>query len=155
MRTLQQADVRAAVDARLSRLTPDRERRWGRMTAPQMVCHLTDAFRGVMGERSGPSAAKKAPLLGRTLAKWAALYLPMPWPHGLPTAAAADAERGGTPPAAFPDDMRTLREATDRFVRELPAIAQRPHFAFGHLTPRQWARWGFRHMDHHLRQFGL
>jgi hypothetical protein len=51
--------------------------------------------------------------------------------------------------------MAALHEATDRFIRELPTVARRPHFLFGPLSEAQWARWGYRHMDHHLRQFGL
>jgi hypothetical protein len=26
---------------------------------------------------------------------------------------------------------------------------------FGAMIPRDWQRWGYRHTDHHLRQFGL
>jgi hypothetical protein len=154
-RSLLHSRDRAAVEARLAALTPDREGRWGRMTAPQMVCHLTDAFRGVLGERTSVGAARQPPLLARTVVKWAALYLPFSWPHGLPTAAAADQERGGTPPTVFERDVATLRTVTDRFINELPTVASRPHFMFGALTEAQWARWGYRHMDHHLRQFGL
>jgi Protein of unknown function (DUF1569). len=51
--------------------------------------------------------------------------------------------------------MAALRSTTDRFLCELPSIARRPHYLFGPLTEAQWARWGWRHMDHHLRQFGL
>jgi hypothetical protein len=36
---------------RLARLRPDTPRRWGKMTAHQMVCHCTDAFRNLLGER--------------------------------------------------------------------------------------------------------
>ena len=155
MRTLQQPETRASIESRLASLTPDTPRRWGRMTASRMVCHLTDAFRGVLGERTGTAPARPAPLLGRTIMKWVALYAPLPWPRGLPTAAIADQERGGTPPTSFDADLAALRAVTGRFVRELPAVASRPHFVFGPLTEAQWARWGFRHMDHHLRQFGL
>lgn len=150
---------RARLDARLARVTPESDRRWGRMTAPQMVCHLTDAFRGALGERAPAAGSagppRRAPLLGRTVVKWAALYLPVPWPHGLRTAAAADAERGGTRPGEFADDVAALRAACERFWRGLPAVARRPHFLFGPLTEAEWARWGYRHVDHHLRQFGL
>ena len=157
MRSLVHERDRADLERRLSALTPDRSRRWGRMTAPQMVCHLTDSFRGVLGERTDPGAPQPppAPFIGRTVVKWAALYLPLPWPHGTPTAPSADQERGGTPPTEFARDMASLREVSDRFRRQLAVVAKRPHFFFGPLTEAEWARWGYRHMDHHLRQFGL
>lgn len=145
---------RAAIETRLASITPASERRWGRMTAPQMICHLTDAFRASLGERTGGKPMRPPPLVGRTLVKWGALYTPIPWPHGLRTTATADQERGGTPPVEFARDVAELRASMDRFVRELPAISQRTHFIFGTLTPWEWARWGWRHMNHHLRQFG-
>ncbi|HXT16206.1 MAG TPA: DUF1569 domain-containing protein [Gemmatimonadaceae bacterium] len=155
MATLLDPRDRAAIETRLASLTPDRERRWGRMNASQMVCHLTDAFRGALGERSSPNTPRPAGLLGRTLVKWMALYVPAPWPRGLPTPPIADQERGGTRPTTFDRDVEMLRAARDRFMHELPAIAQRPHVFFGRLSQAQWARWAYRHMDHHLRQFGV
>jgi Protein of unknown function (DUF1569) len=29
------------------------------------------------------------------------------------------------------------------------------HPVFGEMTPRAWCVLGYRHMDHHLRQFGI
>ena len=155
MKSLLHPRDRAAIETRLAALTPDRGRRWGRMTAPQMVCHLTDAFRGVLGERGSAETARSTTLLGRTVVKWTALSMPLPWPHGLRTSPAADQERGGTPPAVFENDVSALLAATDRFLAELSVVARRPHYIFGPLSEEQWARWGYRHMDHHLRQFGL
>jgi hypothetical protein len=51
--------------------------------------------------------------------------------------------------------MARLRAAIDRFRGELPAMAGRSHYFFGRLSEREWARWGYQHIDHHLRQFGL
>ena len=28
------------------------------------------------------------------------------------------------------------------------------HPLFGRMTNGEWGRWGYRHVDHHLRQFG-
>src|SRR5207244_8793378 len=57
-------------------------RRWGKMTAAQMICHLNDSFKAVIGERSASSVKN---ILGPNLIKWVALYLPIRWPHGVPT----------------------------------------------------------------------
>lgn len=153
MNSLLDPRARASLDARLANLRSDTARHWGRMTASQMVCHLTDAFRGSMGELGEANAQRRTTLFGRTIMKWWALYLP--WPHGVRTARRADQERDGTRPTTFESDLATLKDATDRFVRELPALSRRSHFFFGHLSEAQWARWGYQHIDHHLRQFGL
>jgi hypothetical protein len=158
MKTLLDPRDRRALEDRLGRLRPDSPRRWGRMTAPQMICHLTDAFRGVTGERSAGSPAALSPppsLLNRTLVRWVALYSPMPWPRGMRTRPEADQEQGGTPPADFEADLASLRTATERFLANLDAVAARPHYLFGTLSRSEWARWAYRHADHHLTQFDL
>jgi len=33
--------------------------------------------------------------------------------------------------------------------------ARHPHPFFGSLTPHAWSRGMFKHLDHHLRQFGV
>jgi hypothetical protein len=152
MRSLMDPADAASLDARLARLTPESTRRWGRMTASQMICHLTDAFIGSLAY-GVDKPARPATLFGKTIMKWWALSLP--WPHGIRTAAGADQERGGTPPTAFESDMARLRAAIARFRGELPAMAGRSHYFFGRLSEREWARWGYQHIDHHLRQFGL
>lgn len=154
MKTLSRPADLAEIHTRLARLRPDAQRRWGRMSAPQMVCHLTDAFRNLLGER--PTAG--GPPLGRvrrTALKWVALYVPVPWPRGIKTRPEADQERGGTPPGGFAEDVAALRAACDRFLAARAELARRPHFLFGRLSEREWARWAYLHMDHHLRQFGL
>jgi hypothetical protein len=50
-------------------------------------------------------------------------------------------------------DVGALIAACDRFLAARAELARRPHFLFGRLS--EWARWGYLHMDHHLRQFGL
>lgn len=125
------------------------------MTAPQMICHLSDSFRGVLGERAGGPPAPMPGLVRRTALKWIALYLPVPWPRGLRTRPAVDQEKGGTPPSEFALDLATLESALDRFGTQLEQVARRSHYLFGDLTETEWARWGYLHIDHHLRQFGL
>jgi hypothetical protein len=122
------------------------------MTAGQALCHLGDAFHLVMGEAQTDFRADG--LFNRTVGRLFALTLPVPWPKGLPTSPEADALQDGTPPGDFAADVARLRDDVERFVardgRDLP-----PHPALGSLTRAEWGRWGYRHMDHHLRQFGV
>lgn len=123
------------------------------MTASQMVCHLTDSFRSIMGERPSTSPPPLIPRWRQWLMKLVALRLPFPWPHGVRTRADVDQERGGTPPQDFATDVAQLVRACERFAADESPRA--PHYLFGPLTRREWCRWGYRHMDHHLRQFGV
>jgi len=141
---------------RLDSLRPDSPRQWGRMSPNGAVCHLTDAFKGILGERVRQAHAdgpRFDTLKNRTLGRLYALTLPLPWPKGVPTSPAADQEQDGTPPAEFDEDVARLRAAMERF-RDRDGRDVPPHIAFGKLSRGEWGRWGYRHMDHHLRQFG-
>ena len=83
-------------------LRPDSARRWWRMTVHQMVCHLADNFRMAIGQR--PVATTRVPV-PRGLVKWVALYAPLPWPRGIPTAPETDQRRLGTRPVEFAADL--------------------------------------------------
>lgn len=72
----------------------------------------------------------------RQLMRFAAFTSPLPWPEGAPTSPGIDAEKEGTRPGDFEEDLAALRVLVDRFV------------ATG-------GRYGWRHLDHHLRQFGV
>ena len=80
MKTLDCPGDQAEIVARLRQVRPDSPRRWGRMSAPQMVCHLADAFRMALGDRPVAGTAR---LRDRTVIKWIALYVPAPWPPGI------------------------------------------------------------------------
>lgn len=156
MKSLYNPRDHQALRQRLESLRPDSPRQWGRMSPHQAVCHLLDAFRLVLGERDWgirPGDPTPDTFVNRTVGRLYALTLPLPWPKGLPTSRAADQERGGTPPGDFADDVAELEAAMDRF-RDHDGRNMSPHIVFRQLTRGEWGRWGYRHMDHHLRQFG-
>jgi hypothetical protein len=106
MKTLAQRHDMDEVLSRLANVRPDSPRQWGHMSAPQMICHLSDAFR-MAGEKPLPDDST---LAQRTLIKWMALYAPLPWPTGkLVTRPEIDQVRGGgCSPGVFADDVARL-----------------------------------------------
>ena len=136
--------------ARLEKLHDKRPRAWGKMTAHEMLCHLADSFAGVMGERPITPAVT---WLNRTVVKYVALHTSLTWPKGSPTRPEVDQTIGGTKPADFARD----RERVIVLLRRFAASDARhdAHPLFGPLTREEWMAWGFRHTDHHLRQFAL
>jgi hypothetical protein len=135
---------------RIGRLEPDSARRWGAMTAPQMLCHLSDSFLVVLAERE---ASRVDNWWSRHVIKWLALHTSVPWPHGVPTRPEIDPLRSGTRPAEFARDRARVVELLQRFVQ--PGSRRARHPAFGAMTRDEWLLWGYGHVDHHLRQFGL
>ena len=150
MKSLANPDDTHELIARLDRLTPQSTRQWGRMNVHQMICHLSDSFRAVTGERK-VSAVR---LPGASLIKYIALYSPMTWPHGVKTGAEVDQEIGGTRPVEFARDRGDLVVLVERFARPAQNFASYAHPAFGRMSPAQWQRWAYLHVDHSLRQFG-
>jgi len=120
------------------------------MTCHQMLCHLTDSFRAVIGERQISRSRRPIPL---PVLKWLVLRAPMKWPHNIQTRPEVSQDAGGTPPVEFDRDRRALLDAMERFWTA-PQAQRGMHPALGSLNREEWMRWGYLHVDHHLRQFG-
>ena len=151
MRTVGDPDVLSALERRLRQVTPTSQRRWGKMTAHEMCCHLGDAAEWVLRRRQNVPVP---PGRFRRLSKWLGLWAPIPWPHGFPTNPRHDPKAQGTRPEVFSADL-------DRAISSLQDLAESEvdlepeHAVFGKMTVRDWHRWAYRHTDHHLRQFGV
>ena len=117
------------------------------MTAPQMLAHLVDWMLMAKGEL--PTAAKRS-LLRYSPLKQLAIYW-LPFPRGVPTAP----ELISRVPSAWAIEQAALRQHVQSFATMDPGAAWPEHPVFGTLSSRAWGVLGFRHMDHHLRQFGL
>jgi hypothetical protein len=147
MKTLWQPQAREELDARLARLTPSHMPQWGRMSAKQMLAHLTDAMRMATGELK--TARKNVPIRYPPLKQLVVYYLP--WPKGAPTAPELLARECDD----WTCEVQDLRAAVQRFANLDPDARLPEHPAFGRLSRRAWGRLTYRHIDHHLRQFGV
>src|SRR5690349_1575765 len=153
MKTMARRGDTTALVHRLRNVRPESVRRWGRMSAHQMVCHLADALRVAVGERV---VKDRSTFLNRTLVKWVALYAPLPWPHGIATSAELDQVEGrGTPPGDFEEDVELAVGLMEDITAGLVPLGAARHPIFGPMSRAAWLRWGYLHADHHLRQFGV
>lgn len=121
------------------------------MNAHQAICHLTDSFQAPLG---GKDVSMATGIFQRTVMKYGALYVPLPWPKGVPTRPEIDQFGGGSRPDEFEVDRVKLTATIRSFTTLPPDFECRPHPIFGPMTRTQWMRWGYLHTDHHLRQFG-
>jgi hypothetical protein len=131
---------------RVGRLQPDAPARWGSFTAPQMLAHVSDCFRMAFGDFS--CAPRRLPIRYPPLKQLIIYWLP--FPKGAPTAP----ELVGRLPASWPGEVANLRGLIERFGREPHSRTWPDHPAFGSMTARSWGVLMYRHLDHHLRQFG-
>ncbi len=146
-RSLADAHTRAEVTTRLASLTPADTARWGRFNAPRMLAHVTDALRMAVGDL--PCEAKDIPFAKSFPLKQLIIYW-LPFPKGTPTAP----ELLARAPAPWAEELAACSTLLERFVpgqgpRQWPA-----HPAFGQMNEREWGVLAYRHLDHHLRQFG-
>jgi hypothetical protein len=147
MKTLWDVSARGELRERIGRLSPNAARLWGKMSAPQMVAHLVDSMRMANGEIQVPS--KKLPLRFTPI-KQLVIYV-APFPKSAPTAP----QLISRPPADWPSECNTLCQLIERYAERGPSARNLPeHPAFGKLTARAWGVLTYRHIDHHLRQFG-
>jgi hypothetical protein len=149
MKTFARDACRVEIGERLKSVRADSVRRWGTMTAHQMICHCADACRMALGDAT-PRDVSTA--VSRSVIKWIALHAPLRWPAGVQTVAEFDQRTAGTCPTDFAADVAELERLLDRIRPRQGAWP--PHPIFGPMTEAGWLRWAYLHMDHHLRQFG-
>jgi len=149
-RTLDTGSTVDELVLRLGRVQPASTRQWGTMTPHEMLCHLGDSFSAVLGERT---ASPNDTWFSRTVVKWIALHTSLTWPQGVPTRPEVNPKENGTRPVEFERDRARVLELMRSFVR--PDAQRAHHPTFGALTRDEWMRWGYAHVDHYLRQFGL
>jgi len=149
MRTLWNEADRRELIARIDKLSPQAKARWGKMNAPQMLVHIADAFRMSLGEIH--VRFRKTPLRFTAVKLFVIYVLPF-IPKGAPTAP----ELQKSQPAGWREDVAQLRALMDRLVaaRNRPASGWPPHPTFGPLSERAWGVLNYKHLDHHLKQFG-
>jgi hypothetical protein len=156
MQSLLKAESREALWQRTSRLLPDTPARWGQFDAPRMLAHLTQSLRMMTGELKIP--AQPAPwLLCHAPMKHLLIYV-LPFPKGMSTfpelLAQPTPESQSHSQSAWDDDQHLFRAALDEIGAREDTEDWPDHGAFGPLTGGQWGVLQYRHLDHHLRQFG-
>ena len=139
------------VKTRMGKLEPQTERRWGKMTAAQMLGHCSVSMQWAVGEVVPEKGSLPVRLIGR-------LVKPMVFRN-------EDPLRKNSPTARslIVADNRDLGRERDRLLGLIEKFeaggaagcTRNPHSFFGKMTPEQWAILMYKHLDHHLRQFGV
>ena len=145
MPTLLNAMNRADHLARLERLTPGTKPQWGKMTAGQMLAHMIDIFEVTFAER--PVTVRRG-FMNSPIGRW--LLCNMPLPKNSPT----DPEYLNRPAGDFAKDKARVLEYVRRFA-EPGRHTFGPSPWVGQMTPAQWAKVHYMHLEHHLKQFGV
>jgi Protein of unknown function (DUF1569) len=147
MKTLYHLGRRQELRERLGRLTAATRPQWGKFDAPKMVVHCSDAIRMALGRV--PTKPKNLPIRHPPFKQLFVYWLP--WPKGAPTAP----ELLQRSPVEWEVEIAVLVELMEEAGSVPPKFEWPEHPAFGRMTHRAWGVLGYRHLDHHFRQFGV
>ena len=138
------------IKQRLATLRPDSERKWGTMAPAQMLTHCARAMDSATGETKPPRMFAGR-LIGPVI-KSIVFRDDKPISRNAPTAPYLVVRDDPD----FEAERTRLLASIDRFVSQGPAgCTTHPHSFFGRMTAEQWAILTYKHLDHHLRQFGV
>lgn len=148
VRNLFETEAVDEVISRIDALQPSAQRQWGKMDVSQMMAHCSTALDMASGRIQLPRL-----LIGRLIGGF---IKPIFWNEK------PFSRNNPTDPKLVVSDQRDFLREQERLqanVRQFhdggeSGCTKHPHPFFGDLTPQQWSRGMYKHLDHHLRQFG-
>ena len=148
MKTLFEKDTSDELIGRIDRLQSISERQWGKMDVAQMMAHCSAALDMASGKLLLPRM-----FIGRLIGSFVKPLYSNEKPFS---------KSSPTDPKLVVSDQRDFQKEKDQLkvkVREFQEggeakCTRHPHPFFGSLTPYEWGRGMYKHLDHHLRQFG-
>ena len=147
IKNLFDAGVKQDIISRIHQLTPASKAVWGKMNVAQMLAHVQVP----MGVALGTHTVKGNWLMKIILPLFKKnLYDENPWKQGLPTDKTfimTGLEKD------FENEKSQLLDKINRFSET--NMINEAHPVFGKLTKEQWSKATWKHIDHHLKQFGV
>ena len=139
-------NVKLDVISRINKLTPQSQAQWGKMNVAQMLAHCQMP----LGVATGKHTLKRnflLSLIGPFFKKQ--LFNQTPFKRNLPT----DKSFIIANPQEFEKEKQNLIDMVNSF--SATAMSGEPHPFFGKLTKEEWSKGTWKHLDHHLQQFGV
>lgn len=148
MKTIQNETNYAEIRKRILSLSATSPRQWGKMDLQQMLLHCTTQLKLAIGEI--PSKPQGPSLMRTGLGKWL-IFSNLPWPKGAKTPDEMNAELNNFLLTNIEIEKKDLLNYLEKLKRQYQLY---PHPFFGNLNQDEWARLIYKHLDHHLKQFG-
>lgn len=143
-------DIAASVISRINQLQPDSKPKWGTMRADQMFAHCNVSY-----EMAFEDTHKKPGAFARFLLRAFiknSVVSEKPYPQG-----------GRTAPAFLIKDERNFENEKTRLINYINRCVElgenyfegKESLSFGKMTKNEWNNQFYKHLDHHLNQFGV
>jgi hypothetical protein len=134
---------------RIDKLSPNSQPQWGKMDVAQMLAHCS-LFQDIAMGNSFPPRGWLGILIGRFVKP--IFYNNKPVARNMstiPTIVVEDEKE-------FEAEREKLKQKIKAFQNNGPEMCTiHPHPFFGKLTSEQWGKGIYKHLDHHLKQFGV
>ncbi len=130
---------------RLYKVKPESQPQWGSLTAPLMLCHLSDGLAMALGDISIESLGRKK--YQRFPLKHLILHV-IQFPRNVQTMP----ELLATEPSSFEADRERVVQHIERLIRKSDGVGPE-HPLLGVLSNKEWNVLQYKHIEHHLMQF--
>jgi hypothetical protein len=140
----------AEILQRLKNLRVDSTRKWGTMTSAEMLRHCRAQIEFIL--KPSPDVKIYPTMFRFSPVRWLALY-GIPWPKNSKTAPELDVTKKLTDTTDFDNEKQLILQGLHNLYHADHVEAIHP--LFGKMGKNQWGRVVWKHLDHHLRQFGV
>ncbi len=153
MKNFLEKSVYDDIRSRALQLSQNHVALWGKMTVNQMVCHISDPIRDVLGIRMTEPVVPEE-MRPQVIAM---VMIEPDWEKNLPTFPPylQAPEGGGTTPSDFTNDKEAFLDLMKKLFETKPSFSYQAHAGLGKLDRNDTGCLIWKHCDHHLRQFGL
>ena len=136
---------------RINNLTPETQRKWGKMSVDQVLAHMNVAYSFIFE----PEKQKKPSLFAKFLLTnfvKPKIVNDKPYKQSLPTS-----------PVFIISDERNFEEEKKKLIGNIQRVQQlgreafegKANSSFGKMTAQEWNNMLEKHLNHHLEQFGV
>lgn len=150
MKNIFDPKVSAEIVARINRLSPETKAQWGKMSVDQMLAHCNVTYEMAYDDKHPKATGFKKFMLKLFVKKIVVGEKPY-------------AKNGRTAPEFIISDAREFEKEKRRLVEHLKKTTElgadrfegKESNSFGPLTKEEWSNMFYKHLDHHLTQFGV
>lgn len=133
--------------SRIDKLTMGTSANWGKMNPSQMLYHCQIPLNIILEKND--YNLKPNWLINFFFKK--SMYSDKEWRKNMPTAKGFAIKDNKD----FEEEKKVIKELLNELHGKREKTRWKAHPSFGELTKEQWGKMQYKHLDHHLRQFGV
>ena len=150
MPIIKEETIQSLID-RLNKINKGDKPLWGKMTGPEMLAHCATSIKMAYGDI--PVKFRTTPFKS-VMYKFLIIDL-LPFLRGLPAPPEINVEKKLKDIGDFETERNKLIIQLNR-IKETPIDYDfGPHPYFRKMSGKKWGKLAVKHLDHHLRQFGV